>query len=288
MVKVEAYGSLTRRQEDLFRLGYYYKSLAAVTLLTSDDALTFKARAAQKVDGHVLASSSLKVMGSKVTFTPKRRTDGLQNYTLEYAANADLKMKGELKTKQTASSRTAESTVSVEYRQPTYALKLAVSDPNLGVRLTGTTEKDGRGIGADGIFDVALQRFVTYNLAAWATEARHSLVFKHNGSDKAAYSLGDFLFSYYNEVSTATRLGALVKYSYPRKETFIEFGGDYRYDEKTVMRGKVNSLGMLGLGMTRTLNQYLKIGLAAQFDVKKVKASNVSDYHFGLRLDFTT
>lgn len=288
MVKVEAYGSLTRRQEDLFRLGYYYKSLAAVTLLTTTDALTFKARASQNVDGHVLASSSLKVVGSKVTFTPKRRTDGLQQYTLEYTPNADLKLKGELKTKQTATSRTADSTVAVEYRQPTYALKLAVTDPNLGVRLSGTTEKDGRGVGADGTFDVALQRFATYNLALWTTEARHSLVFKHNGSDKAAYSLGDFLFSYYNEASTSIRLGALVKYSYPRKDTSIEFGGDYRYDEKTVLRGKVNSLGLLGLGMTRNLNEYLRIGLAAQFDVKKVKASNVSDYHFGLRLDFTT
>lgn len=288
MVKVEAYGALTKRQEDLFRLGYYYKSLAAVTLLTTAESLIFKARTSQKSDGHVLASSSLKITGSKLTFTPKRRTDGLQQYTLEYAPNADLKLKGELKTTQTATTRTADSTVSVEYRQPSYALKLAVTDPNLGIRLSGTTQKDKHGLGVDGTFDLALQRFVTYNVAFWVSEATHSLVCKHNGSDKSAYSLGDFICSYYNETSASTRLGAVMKYSHPRKDTFIEFGGDYRYDEKTVMRGKVNSLGFLGVGMTRTLNQYLRIGLAAQFDLKKVKASSVSDYHFGLRLDFTT
>lgn len=284
MAKVEGFGTLTKKQEDLFRLGYYYKSFACATLLTTAEKVTFKARAAQKTNSNILASSSIKVAQTNSAMTTKRRTDGLQQYSLEYSPNADLKLKGEIKKTET----TKEKSVSVEYRQPEYALKLVLADPVTAIKASATFEKDGKGAGFDGKFEPQAERVTAYNAAAWMSGAKYALVVKHLGSDRSKFALGDFVVSYFHEASVAARVAALVKHNVPRNETSIEFGGDYKYTPSLVVRGKVNSAGYLGLGLTHQLAAGLKLGLASQFDLKKVRSTSLTDYHFGLRLDFST
>ena len=284
MAKVEGFGTLTKKQEDLFRLGYYYKSLACATLLTTAEKVTFKARAAQKVDSRILASSSIKIAQSQTAMTTKRRTDGLTQYSFEYSPNEDLKFKGEQK----KTEASTENTVSVEYKKPEYAVKLAVTDEPVTVKASATFEREGKGVGVDGKFEQLAERVTGYNTALWMKGAKYALVLKHLGSDRSQFALGDFVVSYYNEASAASRVGVLVKHSVPKNLTHIEFGGEYKYSAATVVRGKVSSGGILAMGVTRQLAEGLKAGLAAQFDMKKVRTTSLSDYHFGLRLDFST
>lgn len=284
MAKVEGFGTLTKKQEDLFRLGYYYKSFACATLLTTAEKVTFKARAAQKSNSNILASSSIKIAQTNSAMTTKRRTDGLQQYTLEFSPNSDLKFKGDFK----KTEATKEKTVSVEYRQPEYALKLVVVDPPTTIKASATFEKEGKGVGLDGKFEPAAERVTGYNAAVWLSGAKYVLVAKHLGSDRTKFALGDFAVSYYHEASAAARVAAFVKYSVPKNETSIEFGGDYKYSKSLVVRGKVSSAGMLGMGLTHQLAEGLKLGLASQFDIKKVHSTSLTDYQFGLRFDFST
>lgn len=288
MVNVEAYGGLTKKQEDLLRLGYCFKSLATVTLLTNAQALTFKARAAQKVEGNVLASTSLKMVQDKFTFTPKRRTDGMAQYTLEYAANSETKARAEAKTTEKAGTKSTEITVSAEHRKPDYAIKAAGVYPNPALKLSGTWQKGKHGVGFDGKFLASTSRFVNYNFAAWYAAPYQWIVLKHNGSDANKYALGELALSFYREVDPTTHVAGLAKYHIPSKSTYLEFGGDYKWSDSTTLRGKVNSSGMLGLGLTRKLLNSLNLTLGAQFDTTKLKTDSITGYKFGFKLNFTS
>lgn len=288
MVKVEGYGNLTKKQEDLFRLGYCFKSLATVTLLTNASPLTFKARAAQKVEGNVLASTSLKMVHDKVTFTPKRRSDGLVQHTLEYAANPDLKAKAEAKTTEKAGVKNTEITVSAEYRGEDFVVKAAGVHPNPALKLSGTWQRNDHGVGFDGKFLASSSRFVNYNFATWYVTKDQWVVIKHNGSDATKYALGEVALSYYRDVGAGTHVAGLAKFHIPSKSVFLEFGGDYKWSDAVTMRGKVNSSGLLGLGLTRKLLPTLSLGLGAQFDTTKLRTDAITAYKFGFKLDFNS
>lgn len=287
MVRVEGYAGLTKKQEDLLRLGYCYKSLATVTLLTNSPLFTFKARAAQKVEGNVLASTSLKMIRDKITFTPKRRTDGLAQYTLQYAINNRITAKAVAKTTEKAGAKTTEITVSGENRGNDFVVKAAVVNPNPALTLSGIWEKDTHGVGLDGKFLASTSRFVNYNLALWYANANQCVVFKHNGSDANKYALGELVLSYYRSLEPTTYIAGLAKFHIPSKSTYLEFGGVYKWPESnTTLRAKVNSAGLLGLGLTRKLLNCLNLTVGAQFDTTKLRTDSITGYKFGFKLDF--
>lgn len=288
MVKVEGYGGLSKKQEDLLRLGYCFRSLATVTLLTNASPLTFKARAAQKVEGNVLASTSLKMVQDKFTFTPKRRTDGMAQYSLEYAANAETKARAEAKTTEKAGTKSTEITVSAEYRGADFVVKAAGVHPNPALKLSGTWQKTNHGVGFDGKFLASSSRFVNYNFATWYASNDQWVVFKHNGSDANKYALGELVLSYYREVAPTTHLAGLAKFHIPSKSTYLEFGGDYKWSDSITLRGKVNSSGLLGLGLTRKILATLNLTLGAQFDTTKLRTDSITGYKFGFKLDFNS
>jgi len=302
MARVEGYGGLSKNQEDLLRLGYCFKSLATVTLFTNANPLTFKARAAQKAEGNVLASTSLKMVKDKFTFTPKRRTDGMVQYTLQYAPNAKVTAKAEAKTTEKAGAKSTEITVSTEYRKYNYAVKVAGVHPNPALKLTGTWRKNSHGLGFDGKFLLSTSRFVNYNFATWYESVGQSIVLKHNGSDANKYALGELVLSYYRAVASTVKDGAptvkdqaptthiagLAKFHIPSKSTYLEFGGDYKWSDSTTLRGKVNSAGLVGLGLTRKILASLNLTLGAQFDTTKLRTDSISGYKFGFKLDFNS
>ena len=288
MVKVESFSSLTKQQEDLMRLGYCYKSLATVTVETSDNEAVFKARAAQKAEGTVLSSSSIKLTKGAVVVTPKRRTDGLGVYTVEYAANQEVKVKAEGRVVDAPEGTTREVTTSVEVKKTDYVVKAAFINPNTAVRLSGTYLKGNTGFGFDGKFTLEKKRFESYNFAAWYAQDDQTIVLKHNGCDKDKYAPGELALSYYRNVSSSTHLAALAKYSIPTKTPTLDLAGDYQVDKTMTIRGKLSSSGLLGLALSKKLVDCISVTVAAQFDTKKFKTNSLTDYKFGFKLGFNT
>ena len=282
---LEGFAVLTKKQEDLLKKTYCLQTSALVTLTTNSGPFLFKARASQRPDTSSVAKASLQIKKEKITLTPKRKTDGTSMYVLEYAHNADLKMKSECRVVNTLAERAYETTVSVEYSQPKYKAKLAIVEPNLAMKASATLGTEELGVAFDGKFDFAARRLVGYSFAQYWLQKQHRVVFKHVGVDKTQFALGDFFLSYFQTTSDKTAVAACIKYSHPKKETFIEFGGSHALTGDTELRGKVDSNGLLAAAFTRTFNESVKLTLATQVDVKKIVQANVSDYKFGLRLD---
>jgi hypothetical protein len=282
---LEGFGVLAKKQEDLLAKGFGLQTLGLVTLTTASGPLTMKARASQRVDNSAIAKVSMQMKQDKITFTPKRKSDGSAMYVLDYAHSADLKLKAECK--KTAVPSSFEATVSTEYLQPSYRLKCAYVHPSPALKFCGTFGRDTLGIALDGKFDLTLGRLVNYNFAHYWFSPEHRLVLKHLGSDKTQLTLGDILLSYHQTVSTKTSVGACVKYNCPRKETTIEFGGSHAFSCCSELKGKVGHTGLLSAMLSKKFGG-LKLAVATQVDLKKVVQSGVSDYKMGLRVDFTT
>lgn len=81
-------------------------------------------------------------------------------------------------------------------------------------------------------------------------------------------------------------LGAEVKANWENRSTGITVGGDYRYDEKTLLKGKLNSDGKLAGALVRNLNRDMKFTIAAEVDANRMTNSTINDFRLGFRLDF--
>jgi hypothetical protein len=282
---LEAFAVLTKRQEDLLRKSYCYTTPALVTLSAVSGGVLFKARASQRVEGTTVAKASLQYKKDKVTFTPKRKSDGTSAYVLEYAHNSDIKLKSECKVTRNLVEKAYETTLSAEYSQPQYRAKVALVEPELAVKGSATLGNERLGVAVDWKFDVAAQRLVGYGFAHYWLDKQCRVVLKHVGTDKTKFALGDFSLSYFQETSAKSSVAAIVKYNHPKSETFIEFGGAHMLTSDTELRGKVDSNGMLAGSFTRLFNDNLKLTLASQVDVKKIVQTSTSDFKFGVRLD---
>lgn len=282
---LEGFGVLSKKQEDLLSKGLGMQTLGLVTLTTTSGPLTVKARASERADNSAIAKVSVQVKQDKVTFTPKRKSDGSAMYVLDYAHSADWKLKADCK--KTALPNSLEATVAAEYLQPSYRLKAAYVHPSPALKFSGTFGRDNLGIALDGKFDFILGRLVNYNFAHYWFSPEHRLVLKHLGSDKTQLALGDVQLSYHQTVSPKTCVGACVKYNCPRKDTAIEFGGSHAFSCCTEMKGKVGHTGLLSALLSKKFGG-LKLAVTTQVDLKKAVQSGVSDYKMGIRADFTT
>jgi len=282
---LEGFGVLAKKQEDLLSKGLGMQTLGLVTLTTVSGPLTAKARASERTDSSVVAKVSVQVKQDKVTFTPKRKSDGSAMYVLDYAHSADLKLKADCR--KTALPNSLEATVSAEYLQPSYRLKGAYVHPAPALKFCGTFGRDTLGVALDGKFDFILGRLVNYNFAHYWFSPEHRLVLKHLGSDKTQLALGDVQLSYHQTVSPKTCVAACIKYNCPRKETNIEFGGSHAFSCCSELRGKVGHTGLLSALLSKKFGG-LKLTVTTQVDLKKVVQSGISDYKMGIRADFTT
>jgi hypothetical protein len=292
MVRLEGYSSLSKKQEDLLKLGFSYDRQALVTVTSDAPDLRFKARAAHlkpSATTPVLASTSVHFKKDLLTFTAKRRSDSLSHFIFEYTPKdliPNLKFKSEARITHSASGDRVEPSATVDYSHTLGKAKLTVSD-NPGVAKASVTfGKPEYGVGLDGKFEFGLGRFTGYNVAGWWFRKHAKLVVKHVGTDKSNYAVGDCVMSYYQKLTPLTHLASLVKVNWPTKNTYIEVGGDYKYDDKTLLKAKTNSDGKVGLAFIHKLSSNLKVTLATEVDSKKVTSASVTDYAFGFRLDF--
>ena len=63
-------------------------------------------------------------------------------------------------------------------------------------------------------------------------------------------------------------------------------GSEYKYDEKTLLKAKVNQEGLFGLAFNRKLSDHWTVTTAAEIDSNKVFSTGLQDYKFGFRFDF--
>ena len=273
---------LTKKQEDLLAKRYCLQSFALLTLTSAAGPFNFKARTSKRTDSSIIAKGSLEVKHGDFTFTHKRKTDGSGLYSFEYAASPDLKFKSECKPGPSG----YEGTMSAEYSQPSYKAKVALIAPNHALKLTGTFGDSRVGMAIDGKYDLATSRLVAYNFAHYWFLNSQRFVLKHTGSDATRVTLGDFTASFYQSLSENTCLGAVAKYSVPKKTTLIEFGGSHAVSPVIEVKGKVSSLGYLSAAVTKTWAAS-KLTVAAEVDLKKAAATQISDYKLGVRVDLT-
>ena len=280
---VDSFSGQTLKQEQLLAKKYNYFSWALLSLASKTNK-TFKARLAQNSDGSVAAATSLEVSHKELKVKPKLRSSGAGRLTVEYEANKNLKLKGEVNA-QTTSDKW-DGSLSAEFLKDHQRAKLALKYP-LAAQLTATGEQGDWAWGLDLKYDQAAERFTTYNLLGSWSKDNCRLVFKHVGLDKTKYAFGNWVYSYYHRVSDKTVIGSSVKVNWPDKETFIEFGGVHQQTPDLELRAKVDSKGILAAGLTKSSTSELKFSLAAQVDAKKAAQAGVSDYQFGVRLDFS-
>ena len=280
---LDGFAVLTKKQEDLLAKSYCLHTFALLTLTTASGPFRFKARASKRPDSSVVAKSSIEYKKGAFTFTPKRKSDGSGMYVLEYAVNPDLKVKSDCR----ANPSGNEGTISAEYSQPNYKAKVALVMPNPAVKLSATAGNNTHGFAVDGKLDLAAGRLVAYNFANYWLSPTHRLILKHTGSNASLVTLGDFTASFHQTISEKTAIAAVAKYSVPKKSTYIEFGGAHTISADLEVRGKVDSLGMLAASASKAWDR-VKVTVATQVDMKKVVQTQVSDYKFGVRVDFTS
>lgn len=291
MVKLEQFSSLTRNREDLLSKPYCYGSFGVVNVEVDSDNLTFHARSSLRNENEankVRASSWLKFQLAQASLKAKKRTDGLSHYTIEWVPKdliPDLKLKSECKVSTSEGSQTAEPSLTAEYSMDNLKAKLAFADNPRVVKGSFTTAFGDYGVGLDGKFDISSKRLTGYNTAVWWNYNDKEVVLKHLGTNKEKLALGEFQLSYYYRKDKIA-FGSLVSSNWQNKSTYMELGGDYDYDDITVLSGKINSEGKVGAALKRKLNPYLTLRVASEVDATKVSSSAINNYKFGFRFDF--
>jgi hypothetical protein len=97
--------------------------------------------------------------------------------------------------------------------------------------------------------------------------------------------LGDLVFSYFQQTTDKTRIGAEVSTSIEKGTTDVEVGGDYKYDD-TLLKVKMNSEGKLAGAFVQDVNKNTKFTVSAEVDVNRMTSTSVNDFRLGFRLDF--
>ena len=279
---VDSYSSLTQKQEDLLFKRYCYGAAAMVNLV-SHSTKTYRARLSQLSDSTLIGSTSLEFKHKQLLLKPKLLTTGRARLNLDYEASKNLKIKGEVSAQDSFDEW--EGVVSAEFQDEKVRAKVAVRHPG-ALQLTATCGDKDYGAGADLKYNAALGRLVTYNLISYWFGDNYRLVFSHKGSDKTKYAWGDFVYSYFHKTSDKTQVASCVTINWPKKSTYLEFGGVYQYADDTELRAKVDSNGVFSAGISKACCDSLRVSIATQLNAQKVASLGLSDYQLGLRLDF--
>ncbi|CAG9324835.1 unnamed protein product [Blepharisma stoltei] len=292
MVKLENYSGLTKKQEDLLKKHYCYGSFALLNINLSQSDFVFHTRAAAKHPNTlvpILASSWLQMRNNSLSLKSKLRTDGLTHFIFEMSPKSiieNTKLKAEWKVSQVKGVQNAEPSATLEYSHPSAKAKLTFVENPLQLKGNLTIGKPQYGVGLDGKFDLTSQKLSGYNFALWFFRKHSKVVLKHVGTNADELALGNVELSYYQKLSPLAHFGSKVTTKLAGGETSIEFGGDYKYDENTLLKGKLNTDGKLGLAMSRQLNKAMTFTVGSEIDTKEVAANRFHDYKLGFRLDF--
>ena len=287
MAKLHSYSSLTKNQENLLHKKYCFGSQSLLNLNISKDDFTFHSRIAQKADQTILGSTWAGISSDYFSLKHKRSTDKYSRYKLEITPKQfvqDLKVICDCKLWGGSEPR-KDPSVGVEYAHEKATGRVAYHTASsvLAVRLTAGRPEYGVGLKAKA--DVANVSLTALTAALWWIKGNSSLVVRHTGK---GFQLGSLELSYYQELNPSTRLASRVNTDLKSAATHIEVGGDYKLDESTVAKAKINSGGNIGLAFSRELSKNLTATLATEIKTHSIVEHSDSDYKFGFRFDFNS
>jgi len=179
-----------------------------------------------------------------------------------------------------------EPNVSVEYNHANAKAKLSFLGNPFILKGSLTAGVPEYGVGLDGKYNTVTKKFSAYNLAAWWFRKHSRLVAKHVSTSSNAIELGNLEVSYYHKISPKIHIGTRVVNNTKENTTGFEIGGDYKYDENTVLKGKIGTCGGVGMALTRQLNSNLKLTLATGLDSKAITTNNLKYLKFRFKLDY--
>ena len=289
MVKLENFKDLTIKQENLLKKNYSFGSVGLLNLNIKNNDLTFHSRISEKADKGPLASASLEYKNDFISLKGKKRNDTFSYYKLEVTPNKVIKdFKAVLDCKILKSDSFVDSSVAVEYKHEKFLGKLAYLTQTNVVNAQVTIGKPEYGVGFDGKLDVGTKQLAGLTTALWWFKKNSRLVFKHIGTNAELFALGNFELSYYQKISPLAHIGSKVSTNWKSKVTEIEVGGDYKFDRNTLIKGKINSEGNIGLSFARSLSSQLKATIATEINTDNLVRHSSKGYKLGVRFDFNS
>lgn len=288
MARLESFTNLSRKQEDLLNKGYCYGTLGLAVFSHRTADLLFKTRIGKRFGGAVVSNMSGSFKHGDLTFTPKQKTDGSHLVSFEYNPDKDNKLKGELKLVTDAKGAVVsnEPTISVEHSQDNLKVKVAVTKGPVA-KLNGTFGRTDIGFGVETKLALNALALPKLNLASWYNLSKTNMLFKLDGLDIVERTVEKISASLLLNVNPTVRFGSLVTFDEKTKTVSAEFGGDYQLTEKTLVKGKVDNVGTIGVAVHQQLNEHVKLSIASQVASAKVVGNALSDFKFGFRFDFT-
>ena len=285
MAKLDNFSGLTRPQEDVLKKYYCFGSLALLNINLARENITFHTRASERSGQHPRASAWLQYKTDLFLFKAKRRNDCLSHYKLELTPSkfiANFKAVLECKIEE---SKEVDASVNFEYSHEKAKGKVSYLNASKTVRVQGTAGKPETGFGLDTKVSTESWSLTSHVEAFWFFKNSARLVLKHVGKNLNA--LGSFEASYLHAVSENANLASKVVNDWQSRKTSIEVGGDFKYDEKTWVKGKVNSDGNIALALTKIVTNNLRASVATELSAASLLSSHSDSFRLGFRVDLT-
>lgn len=289
MVKLENFSGLTKKQEDLLKKNYCFGSAGLLNINVVNSNMTFHSRVSEKPNESPRASAWLQFRNDLFLVKGKKRNDKFSYYKLEVTPTEFVKnFKAIFECKLKGSDGTKDPSISAEYNHEQARGKLTYYTDPSSLRAQVTFGKPEFGAGLDTKFQLDSKTFTSYNAAVWWVKKGSKLVLKHIGTNSETFALGNFEVSYFQKLNKDTHLGSKVVANCESKEMTLEVGGDYKYDANTIMKGKINSVGNIGLAFSRAINERLRATIATEVNSQSLISHSCDGYRLGVRFDFSS
>ncbi|OMJ66205.1 hypothetical protein SteCoe_37044 [Stentor coeruleus] len=286
MAKLENFTGLTKSQEDLLKKYYCFGSLGLLNFNVANNTFTFHTRIAERKEQVTRASAWLQYKNDLFLLKAKKRNDRFSHYKLELTPSKAIQnFKAIFECKLTGAESKNDASVAVEYNHEKFKEKITYFNNQNSLRFQITTGKPEYGFGLDAKLKLEDKEFENLTSAFWWAKSGARLVVKHVGKDYKSF--GNFEASFFQAISPLANLASKVVTDWNTKATTVEVGGDYKYDDSTFVKGKINSNGNLALALTRTLNNKLRASIATEYKAQSLLAHSNEGYKFGIRFDFT-
>lgn len=286
MAKLETFSNLTRPQEDLLKKYYCFGSLALVNVNIVNDKFTFHTRLSERHAEHPRASAWLQFKNDLFLVKGKKRNDRFSHYKLEVTpAKLSKDLKAVLECKLVPDGSAPDASLNVEYNKERCKSKWTYFTAKHLLRMQNTFGRGDYGLGLEAKADLESLALTDHTVAFWWFKDSSRLVAKHIG--KSFETLGDFEVSYLHRVNDSATLASKVTTKWASRSTALEVGGEYKYDESTWLKGKLNSDGKAALALTKTLTSTLRVSAATELAASSLLTQHADTYKFGLRFDFT-
>jgi Eukaryotic porin len=153
------------------------------------------------------------------------------------------------------------------------------------VKLELTAGYPVHGIGLEINYQIFNKEFRSISPAIWWGKKHSKLLLKYTSD---SLSLGTLNISYYQKINKSTHFVSSIETDLKSSSTNIQVGGDYKFDEYTLVKGKISSIGTIGLAFSRVINKNLKATLATEINTETLVSHADSQCKLGLRIDFSS